>query len=193
MINKVWTFLIIIGIFFSVITNRIEMLNNIIFDSAKISFDMITRIFPVMALWLGIMKIAQVSGLLNKISFFLEPFFKKLFPEIPKGHESLSYISANFISNAFGLGNASTPFGIKAMKSLNELNKDKKTASRSMITFIILNTSGLTIVPTTLISLRMLHNSKSPASISFICLLVTFLATVFGLTLDRLFSKRYKE
>lgn len=193
MINKLWGIFIVVGIFFSIITNRLEIMNNTIFESAKISFELITRIFPVMALWLGIMKIAEVSGLLNKISLFLKPFLNKLFPDVPEGHESLSYITANLVSNAFGLGNVATPFGIKAMKSLCELNNNKKEASQSMITFVILNTCGLTIVPTTLISIRMFYGSKNPASVSFLCLIVTLLSTIFGVVLNKIISRGYKK
>ena len=112
---------------------------------------MIIKIFPVMALWLGLMNIAKNSGLLDKLSKKISPILKFLFPEIPKNHESLNYISSNIIANMFGLGNAATPFGLKAMKSLQKLNKNKDIASRSMITFLVINTSGVTIIPTTII------------------------------------------
>ena len=93
----------------------------------------------------------------------------------------------------FGLGNAATPFGLKAMNSLQELNKNKDTASRSMITFLVLNTSGLTIVPTTIISLRMLYGSINPTEIVFACILATICSTIAGLVMDRILSKRYKK
>ena len=120
---------IVVGIIFFLTTGDLETLNYEILNSAKNSFEMVTKIFPVMALWLGIMNIAKVSGLLNKISNILSPILGKLFPEIPKGHESLSLIASNSVVNMFGLGNAATPFGLKAMKSLQLLNK-KNTASR---------------------------------------------------------------
>ena len=146
-----------------------------------------------MALWLGIMNIANVSGLLSKLSKMISPFLRNLFPEIPKGHESLSYIASNIIVNLFGLGNAATPFGLKAMKSLQTLNPNKKVASRSMITFLVLNTSGMTLVPTTIISLRMLYQSKDPLEIVFPCILATVIATLCGLLFDRILARRYAK
>lgn len=153
---------------------------------------MALKIFPVLALWLGIAKIAEKSGLLNKLSYKLSTVLKYLFPEIPKGHVSLSYISSNIIANMFGLGNAATPFGLKAMQSLQELNKDKKTASRSMITFLVLNTSGVTLIPTTIISLRMMYGSNNPTSIIIPCIIITFASTIGGLIMDKILSKFYK-
>lgn len=193
MVNKIWSFFIISGITFCILTGKLTVLNEAILNSTKESFEMILKIFPVMALWLGIMNIATVSGLLKKLSSLLTPLLKHLFPEIPKGHESFSYIASNIIVNLFGLGNAATPFGLKAMQSLQELNQDKKRASRSMITFLVLNTSGMTLVPTTIISLRMLHHSSNPTEIVVPCILATLLATIGGLTLDRILARRYSR
>lgn len=192
MVNKIWGFLIIIGIMFCISTNNINLVNEEILNSTKTSLDMILKIFPVLALWLGISKIAEKSGLLNKLSLKLSTVLKYLFPEIPKGHISLSYISSNVIANMFGLGNAATPFGLKAMSSLQELNKDKKTASRSMITFLVLNTSGVTIIPTTIISLRMMYKSIDPTNIIFPCIIITLASTIGGLIMDRILSRFYK-
>lgn len=190
MVNKIWGFFIVVGAFFFIITGNVESLNKEILECTKTSLDMIMKIFPVMALWLGIMNIAKVSGLLNKVSNFLSPILRKLFPEIPKGHESLSLIASNIVANMMGLGNAATPFGLKAMKSLQELNKKKDTATRSMITFLVINTSGVTIIPTTIISLRMLYGSKNPTEIVIACILATFLSTTGGLIIDRILAKR---
>lgn len=190
MINKIWGIFIIVGSIFCIITNKIDILNTEILESTKTAFDMIIKIFPVMALWLGIMKIASESGLLKKFSKMISPILRKLFPEIPESHESLSLIASNIIANMFGLGNAATPFGLKAMKSLQELNKKKDTASRSMITFLVLNTGGVTIIPTTIISLRMMHGSTNPTEIVSACILATFLSTISGLILDRILARR---
>lgn len=190
MINKVWSGFIIIGIIYSLFTGNIEVINNEILECTKISLDLVLKIFPVMALWLGIMKIAETSGLLKKLSLMISPLLGKLFPEIPKNHESLSLIASNIIANMAGLGNAATPFGLKAMKSLQEINDRKDTASRSMITFLVLNTSGVTIIPTTIISLRLLYGSLNPTDIVLPCLIATTFATIFGLLLDRYLGGR---
>ena len=193
MVNKIWGFLIVIGVITCFFTSKVNILNTEILECTKTSLDMIFKIFPIMALWLGIMKIASVSGLLEKFSKLLSPILKKLFPEIPSNHESMQYISSNIVANMFGLGNAATPFGLKAMKSLQELNDKKDTASRSMITFLVLNTSGVTIIPTTIISLRMMYGSLNPTSIVMACILSTFLSTMFGLLIDRILANRYRH
>ena len=193
MVNKIWGFFLIVGIITCLLTSKLDVLNTEILECTKTSLDMILKIFPVMALWLGIMKIASVSGLLDKFSKLLSPFFHFLFPEIPKNHESMQYISSNIVANMFGLGNAATPFGLKAMKSLQVLNTKKEIASRSMITFLVLNTSGMTIIPTTIISLRMLYGSTNPTSIVLACILSTFLSTFLGLLMDRFLAGRFHD
>lgn len=193
MVNKIWAIFIIVGVFIYIVTGRISELNTQILESAKSALEMIIRIFPVIALWLGIVNIAKVSGLLNKIAIKITPFLTKLFPDIPENHESLGYIASNVVVNMCGLGSAATPFGLKAMQSLQKLNKDKKTASRSMITFLILNTSGLTIIPTTVIALRVMHGSKNPNEIVLACIIATVVSTISGLIIDRLFYRRSRK
>ena len=192
MINKFWAFFIISGSIFLLLNDKADVLNSQIISSGKTSLDLILQIFPLMALWLGIMNIAKVSGLLDKASLFISPVLSKIFPEIPKGHESLGLISSNMIANIFGLGNAATPFGIKAMQSLQTLNKNKEEATHSMITFLVINTCGLTIIPTTIISLRMMHDSTSPTDIVLPCIIATFASLLIGLILDRIFARKDK-
>ncbi len=190
MINLIWGGFILLGIIYYLITGNISSINDQILSSGKTSLDMIIQMFPVMAVWLGLMNIAKEAGLLNKLSSFISPILGKLFPEIPKGHESISFIASNVVVNMFGLGSAATPFGLKAMKSLQELNKKKDVASRSMITFLVLNTGGVTIVPTTIISLRMMHGSSNPTEIVITCVLATICSSVSGLILDRIIARR---
>lgn len=190
MVNKIWGFFIIVGIVFCLLTGKIELVNSEILNSAKGSLDMVIKIFPVMALWLGIMNIAKEAGLLSKMSNFISPLLGKLFPEIPKGHESLSLIASNIVVNMFGLGNAATPFGLKAMKSLQAINKKKDTASRSMITFLIINTSGVTLIPTTVISLRMMYGSAHPTEIVFACIAATTISTISAIIIDRMIARK---
>lgn len=191
MINKIWASFIIIGIIYSILTNNVELISTEIIKGTETTLNMITKIFPVMALWLGIMKIAEESNLLKKISKLLSPIMKKIFPEIPENHESISLITTNVVANLFGLGNASTPIGLKTMKSLQELNKNKKEASHSMITFLVLNTTGLTIIPTTILSLNM--NAKNPTEIILPCFLASLSATIGGLIIDRILQRKDKK
>lgn len=185
MVNIIWASFIIIGCVYALLTGNMEKLNVTILESAKDSLEMLFKIFPVMALWLGIMNIASVSGLLKKISDRLSRVLRFLFPDIPKGHESLSLIASNIVINMFGLGSAATPFGLKAMEKLQELNPKKDTATRSMITFLVINTSGVTIVPTTVISLRMMYGSSNPTEIILASVLATMISTTVGIIVDR--------
>ncbi len=192
MINKLWVFFIISGSLYLIKAGKPDVLNTQILSSGKVALDLVIQIFPLLALWLGLMNIAKKSGLLLKMSKALSPILLKIFPDIPKGHESLSFISSNIIANIFGLGNAATPFGLKAMESLQTLNKDKKVASRSMITFLVINTCGITLIPTTIISLRMMHDSTEPSNIVIPCIIVSFLSLFIGLIIDRILYRRYK-
>lgn len=193
MVNVIWMIFIIGGIVFGVITGKGDVINTTILESCKTSLDMIIQIFPVIALWMGIMNIASKSNLLEKFSRLISPLLIKIFPDIPKGHESLSFIASNIIANIFGLGSAATPFGLKAMESLQELNEKKDTATRSMITFLVINTSGLTIIPTTIISLRIMYKSSDPTRIVLGCIIATVCATIGGIVIDRILARRYKN
>lgn len=193
MVNKIWGFFIIVGTLFALCNGKIDVINEEILTSCKSALDLVIQLFPVIALWLGVMKIASSSGLLEKISYKISPVLRFIFPEIPKGHPALGYISSNIIANIFGLGNAATPFGLKAMESLQDLNPKKEEASRSMITFLVLNTSGLTLIPTTIISMRMLYKSVSPTEIIVPCILATTISTIVGLLLDRILHYRSKH
>lgn len=186
MINYIWGVFIILGITYSIINKDPNLTNNLL-TSGKNSIDMILTILPLMCLWLGITKIAQASSLLILVSKKLSKVVRIIFPEIPKDHPAIGYISSNIVMNMLGLGNAATPFGIKAMEKLKELNKNKDVASRSMITFLVINTSSVTIIPTTVISLRLLHGSMDASEIIPVTILTTFISTFIALILDRIF------
>ena len=186
MINYIWGIFIVLGIIVSLIKGDTNLTNNLITSGSK-GIDMIINLVPLMCLWLGIMKIAESSGLLNIISNKLSKVIRILFPEIPKGDPSIGYISSNIVMNMMGLGNAATPFGIKAMSRLKELNNNSDIASRSMITFLVINTSSVTIIPTTVISLRIMTGSDNPTEIMTACIITTFLSSFIGLLIDRLF------
>ncbi len=192
MVNKIWGYFIMIGILFSLASGNAVKINETILNSTKISLEILFQIFPVVALWLGIASIASESGLLEKLSTALTHVLGPLFPDIPRGHISLSYIASNIIANIFGLGSAATPFGLKAMNSLQELNENKKEASRSMITFTTINTSGVTIIPTTIIALRILYGSKSPTITVFATIIATSCSTLAGLFFDYLYRRKYE-
>lgn len=185
MINYIWGFFIIGGIIYGFINGNIGEINDTMLNSTSTSIDMCLKLIPMMCLWLGIMNIAKESGLLDKVSKKLNGILKIIFPDIPRGHESLSLIASNITMNMLGLGNAATPFGLKTMKSLQELNPRKDIASRSMITFLVINTASVTLIPTTIISFRILHNSNNPSEIIIPVIVASFITLIFGLILDR--------
>lgn len=189
MINYIWVSFIFIGVIYGFLSGNINSVNNEIIKSAKDSLELFINILPNIVLWLGIMTIAVDSGLLNKLTRLMHPLLKRLFPDIKDDNESLGYISSNIVANILGLGSAATPFGLKAMKSLQDKNPKKDTATRSMITFLSLNTSGLTLIPTTVISIRSMYNSTDPACIILSTILATLISTISAITLDRIFYK----
>ena len=187
MMNKLWAFFIIIGITFAIFSGNIDVINKEIIEYPNEIFNIFLSMVPIMVIWSGIMNIAKDAGLLKKISNLMSPLFKIIFPDIPKGHESLDYIASNLTINMLGIHNASTPFGLKAMKSLNELNKNKDEASRSMITFLVLNTSGVTIIATDILAIRSMYNATNPTDILLVTIIGTIITTLVALILDRIF------
>lgn len=186
MINYIWGLFLVVGVLYSIIKKDPNLTNNLI-SSGKNGLDIILGLLPIMCLWLGIMRLAEKSGLLDKLSQKLSKYIRIIFPEVPKGDPAVAYISSNIIMNILGLGNAATPFGIKAIKELQRLNKNKDIASRSIITFLIINTSSVTIVPTTVISLRLLNNSINASEIIPVTIITSFISTIIALLLDRIF------
>ncbi len=186
MVNYIWGFFLIVGIIYSIITGN-ENITDTLFTSGSRAIEMILSMVPLMCLWLGVMKIAETSGLLDLISKKLSRFIKIIFPEIPEGDPTVGYISSNIVMNMMGLGNAATPFGLKAMSELKRLNNDSDVASRSMITFLVINTSSVTIIPTTVISLRLMNGSVNATEIVGVTIITTFLSTLLALIIDRIF------
>ena len=186
MINYLFASFFIIGIIYSFITGNTNITNDMLLASNK-GIELILSLIPVICLWLGIMNIAKKSGLLDKLAGYLTPILKIIFPEIPQNSQCFTYIGTNIVMNMLGLGNAATPFGLKAIREMQNLNNDKDTASRSMITLLVLNTASVTIIPTTIISLRMLYGSISPESIIPYIIITSSLSCIIGLILDRIF------
>ena len=192
MINYVWAFLIISGIIYHFFTGNISGLNSEIINSSKNALDLIINIMPIIVLWSGLIKIAEDSGLLKRFSNFLHPILNRLFPSIRKNSPALGYISSNIAANMLGLGSAATPFGLKAMQELQKENNHKNEASEAMITFLVLNTAGVTIIPTTVIALRTMYHSTNPSAIILPSIIATFCASLGGLILDYLIRKKAK-
>ena len=184
MVNVIWGVFIIIGIIFGLINGKIDVINNEVITSGKVALDLLIEMLPMLALWMGLMKIAEDSGLLKFIAKKLSFILKRLFPKIPSDNPALGLIASNVAINMAGLGSAATPCGLKAMKELQKINEKKDTASSSMITFLVLNTGGVTIIPTTIISMRAMYGSVNPTEIIPTCILATFCSNICGLILD---------
>lgn len=193
MVSIIWGLLILVGIFYSFISGNLSLVNDEVLKSSAQSLEMFTTMFPVIVLWMGLMQIASDSGLLSKVAYKFSFILKRLFPSIPEGHESLGLIASNIIVNMVGLGSAATPFGLKAMEKLQEINDKKDTASPAMITFLVLNTSGVTLIPTAIIGLRAMYGSANPGEIISTALIATICATVAGLSLDYLIRKKNRN
>lgn len=192
MISILWTFLIIIGILYSLITGNIEVINNSILTNAGKALELILSLLPTIVLWSGIMKIAEDAGVLTKFASFLKPILSKLFPSVPSNHPSLGYIASNIAANMLGLGSAATPFGLKAMSELQKINSKKDTASNAMITFLVLNTAGVTIIPTTIIALRLAYGSSSPTAIIAPAVISTSCSCISAVLIDYFIRRGHK-
>lgn len=149
-----------------------------IIETCKTAVTICIGLIGIMALFMGFMSIAEKAGGIRLLSRIIGPFFSKLFPELPKGHPAMGHMMMNFSANLLGLDNAATPFGLKAMESLQELNPDKKTASNSQIMFLCLHASGLTLIPVSIIAARAALKSASPTDIFVPCMIATFVATI---------------
>ncbi len=190
MVNGIWVSLILIAIIYSIFTGNIETINNGILTHASSGINLVLDMLPLMILWNGMMKIAEESGLLDCFSKILNPILSKLFPKLPKNHKALGYIASNIAANMLGLGSAATPFGLKAMNELQKDNLKKDTATESMITFLVLNTAGVTLIPTTVIALRLMNGSKNPTEIIITSIIATFISSISGLLLDYLIRRK---
>ena len=183
MLNYIWAFMILIGVIYGAITGRMADVTNAALDSASDAVSLCITMIGVMALWVGLMEIAQKSGLIAKMTKGIQPFISFLFPRIPEGHPAREYISTNLIANVLGLGWACTPAGLKAMEALADLerergNPDKGIASTEMCTFLILNISSLQLIPVNMIAYRQQYGSVNPAGIIAPAIVATFFSTL---------------
>lgn len=191
MVTYIWVFFVVVGSLFSILTGNIEILNNQILEGGTDGIKLLMEMLPLLVLWTGIMQIAEDAHILDLFSKLVTPVLSKLFPSLPKNHPALGYIASNIAANALGLGSAATPFGLKAMEELQKDNNQKDTATEAMITFLILNTGGVTIIPTTVIALRLSYGSANPSEIILTSILATLCSNVSGLIYD--YIKRRKK
>ena len=188
-LNYIWTGFFLVG-FIAALAQWIflgdtEIFKRIIdgtFDAAKMGvMDIALPLAGVMTLWLGIMNIGEKAGVVGWLAKVISPFFSRIFPEVPKDHPATGHMVMNFSANLLGLDNAATPFGLKAMESLQTLNPDKDTASNAQIMFLVLHTSGLTLIPLAIMAQRAILGAKDPSDIFIPCMIATYVATVAGI------------
>ncbi|MHB1418573.1 MAG: nucleoside recognition domain-containing protein [Bacillota bacterium] len=190
MVNLVWLFLLLSGIVVAGINGRIEVVTAAALSSAKTAVTIAFELIGLMALWLGLLKIAEEAGLVRLLARIVKPVTTNLFPSIPRDHPAMGAIIMNLSANILGLGNASTPFGLKAMQELQSLNKNPEEASEAMCTFLALNTSCITLIPATIIGIRSAAGSHNPTEIVGPTIFATTLSMVVAVIADRMFRSR---
>jgi spore maturation protein A len=192
MINVIWLLLLVTGIGYAGWQGRIEVVTIGAISAAEGAVGLSFKLIGVMCLWLGIMKIAELAGIVSFISRILSPLICFLFPSVPKDHPAMGAIIMTLSANMLGLGNAVTPLGIKAMQELQRLNKDKDKASDAMCTLLALCTAGFTLVPATIIAIRSAAGSVNPTEIVGATLMVSLGATISVIITDRVCRTYYQ-
>lgn len=188
MLNAIWVVMIVIAVVCGALTGTLDAVTKASIDSAKAAVDLAIGLVGVMAFWLGMMRILHHGGLLRDMARWLRPVMVRLFPDIPAEHPAMSMMIMNITSNMLGLGNAATPFGLKAMIELNKLNKTKGVATNSMCLFLAINTSGLAIFPSGMIGLRAAAGAQFPGSIILTTMMATAISTTVAVLSARAFS-----
>jgi spore maturation protein A len=179
--NSVWILLMLASIFFSLLNGRLEEFTKSIFEGAKSAIEVSLFLLGIVSLWLGITKVIEDSGLIHRLSGFFQYFVRRLFKDIPPGHPAITSITLNFLANLFGLGNAATPLGIKAMQDLKALHPDGETITFEMMIFIVVNTASIQLIPFTVIGILADYGSKDPSAIVLPTLVATFLSALCAL------------
>ncbi|MDO1446951.1 hypothetical protein Q0590_11845 [Rhodocytophaga aerolata] len=187
-LNYIWIFFFLIAFVIAVVrllffndTEIFQRIVGITFDNSKLAFEISLGLTGVMTLWLGLMRVGEKGGAIGFLTHLVNPFFSRLFPQIPKNHPVMGAILMNFAANMLGLDNAATPLGLKAMQGMQELNPVKDTASNPQIMFLVLNTSGLTLIPITIMTYRAQQGAADPSDVFLPILLATFFSTLTGI------------
>ena len=189
MLNIIWLLLLASGIVVAAINGNVEVVTEAALEAAKGAVQVCFDLIGIMALWLGIMKIAEKAGMIQGLASILKPLLRKLFPSVPPNDPAMGAIILNLSANMLGLGNAATPFGMKAMQELQRLNHDRPEASAAMCTFMALNTSCITLIPATIIGIRLAFSSANPTEIVGACIFATSCAMIIAVSLDYWFRK----
>lgn len=193
MMNVIWPGFIILSFVYALFTGRVNEINNGIFSSVSEAVQLSLTFLGTICLWNGVMEIVKRTTLMEKLTKFLNPIMKVLFPELKYNEQAKSEISMNMIANILGLGNAATPLGLKAMKTMQKDNTKKDTLSNSMMMFIVLNTASLQLIPTNVIAIRTSLNSSNPTQIILPVWGATIVAAIVGITATKIIMKKVKR
>ena len=192
MVNYIWFGMIILSIIVASTNGHIEVITKAALEGAGEGVKTSLHLISIIAFWLGLMRIAEAAGLVRIVAGIMRPLTRVLFPDLPRDHPALGAIIMNLSANILGLGNAATPMGLIAMQELQKLNSEPKTASPAMCTFLALNTSCLTLIPSTIIGIRLLHNSSDPTSVVGTTIFATACGMIVGISVDRLMRFIYR-
>lgn len=187
--NYIWYFLIVISIIYGAINGTLGDVAKAIFTGTELSVKIVLTLLGIMTFWLGIMKIAEKSGIVEFLSKLLKPIARLIFPEIPKDSKIIGDVAMNFSANALGLANAATPMGIKAIEGMQEFNTDKESASDPMCTLLAMNTAGFQLIPATVIAILAANGYKNPTEIIVPTLIVTSTAFVSAIIIAKIFKR----
>ncbi|AGL01961.1 nucleoside recognition domain-containing protein [Desulfoscipio gibsoniae] len=192
MVNYIWLGMIVIGVLVAAINGHVEVVTKAALEGAQVAVQTAIDLIAIITLWLGIMKLAEAAGLVRALARMVQPITRFLFPSVPKDHPAMGAIVMNLSANILGLGNASTPMGLIAMQELQKLNRgDPKEATDAMCTFLALNTSCITLIPTTIIGIRLIYGSADPTEIVGTTIFATAAGMTVAVCMDRLLRYLY--
>ncbi len=194
MINYIWAGMLIIGFIVGAVTGNLDKVTNAAIDNAETGVSLSLGLIGVMALWLGLMKIAEDAGIIEKLARLLKPITVRLFPDVPPEHPAMGAMVMNIAANVLGLGNAATPLGLKAMQELQTLNPEKDTATNAMVMFLAINTSSVTLIAASTIAILSAAGSANPTSIIGPTIVATTISTTVAIIAAKLLQKlpRYR-
>jgi len=190
--NVLWLIMLCVSIVFAIFTGHLEEFTKAIFDGAKAAVEVSLYLLGIVSVWMGITKILEDSGLIYRIAHLFKPLICRLFKNIPDDHPSITAITLNVLANLFGLGNAATPLGIQAMQDLELLNEDKGTITPEMMTFIVINTASIQLIPFSVIGILASYGHRNPAAVVFPVLIATAISTMTALFVLAAFRRIFR-
>lgn len=188
--NTIWSYMVLVALIFYVVTGNVAQVVDVIFSSTENTVELFLQLTGMICMWSGFIKIAEKSGMIEKISKFINPLIRLIFPELKNDSEISGHIAMNMTANMIGLGNVATPIGLKVMTKLQEKNENKNKLSKTMLTFVILNTASIQLIPTSVIAVRSAANSQNPTDIVLPTIIASVTSVVVGITIVKLLYRR---